>query len=73
MGEFWRDKIKPHREIVDRFVEPLMVDALAKKQQKEKEKEKGDIKAEDESATLLEHLVNHTQGEGFVIALGRLF
>lgn len=50
-----------------------MVDALAKKQQKEKEKEKGDIKAEDESATLLEHLVNHTQGEGFVIALGRLF
>ena len=48
-----------------------MVDALAKKQQKEKEM--GDIKAEDESATLLEHLVNHTQGEGFVITLGRRF
>ena len=48
-----------------------MVDALAKKQQKEKEM--GDIKAEDESATLLEHLVNHTQGEGFVITLGPRF
>ena len=37
--------------IVDRFVEPLMVDALSKKQQKEKEM--GDVKAEDESVTSL--------------------
>ena len=51
MGEFWRDKVKPHRVIVDRFVEPLMVDALSKKQQKEKEM--GDVKAEDESVTSL--------------------
>ena len=51
LGEFWRDKVKPHREIVDRFVEPLMVDALSKKQQKEKEM--GDVKAEDESVTSL--------------------
>ncbi|EDR04959.1 uncharacterized protein LACBIDRAFT_303883 [Laccaria bicolor S238N-H82] len=56
LGEFWKDKIKPLREVVDRFVEPLMCDALAKKQ-----KEVGDVKVEDDSVTLLEHLVNHTQ------------
>lgn len=59
LGEFWKDKIKPLREVVDRFVEPLMCDVLAKKQKKEKEV--GDVKVEDDSVTLLEHLVNHTQ------------
>jgi hypothetical protein len=28
--EFWGDKVKPHRKIIDEFIEPILVDALAK-------------------------------------------
>ncbi|KAF8164833.1 cytochrome P450 [Crassisporium funariophilum] len=56
LAEFWHDKIVPLRKIMDRFTEPLLVQALAKKAAQEK-----DNKTEEDSDTLLTHLVNHTQ------------
>ncbi|KAF8147490.1 cytochrome P450 [Crassisporium funariophilum] len=56
LAEFWHDKIIPLRKIMDRFTEPLLIEALAKKAAQEK-----DIKTEEDSDTLLTHLINHTQ------------
>ncbi|KAH9478505.1 Cytochrome P450 monooxygenase 75 [Psilocybe cubensis] len=58
LAEFMGDKIKPFREVMDDFVEPMMKAALAKREQ--------DIllkngQSEKEELNLLSHLVNHTQ------------
>ena len=59
--EFWSDKVAPLRNIMDNFTEPLMEDALAKRNL---ELAKGaDAKVEDENDNLLAHLVRHTQGK----------
>ena len=58
--EFWADKVAPLRKIMDNFTEPLMEDALAKRNF---ELSKGaDAKDDDENANLLAYLVRHTQG-----------
>jgi hypothetical protein len=64
LAEFWKDKVKPHRKIVDQFIEPTLADALAKRtaaaNDASTDREKVDTEAEEE--TLLSHLLNHTQG-----------
>ncbi|KAF9040667.1 cytochrome P450 monooxygenase pc-3 [Panaeolus papilionaceus] len=57
--EFWGDKIKPLREVMDKFTEPLMAEALEKKRLRNDEKTKSQAEPEDD--TLLTHLVNHTE------------
>jgi hypothetical protein len=58
--EFWSDKVVPLRKVMDRFTEPLMEEALAKRNI---ELSKGaDAKDDDEKGNLLEYLVKHTQG-----------
>ena len=58
--EFWSDKVGSLRKVMDNFTEPLMEDALAKRNF---ELSKGaDAKDDDEKGNLLEYLVKHTQG-----------
>ena len=59
--EFWSDKVAPLRKVMDNFMEPLMDEALAKRNF---ELSKGvDAKDKDENDNLLAHLVRHTQGK----------
>ena len=55
--EFWKDKVRPHRKVVNDFIQPILTEALNKHENNTK-KTQGD--AEEE--TLLSHLVGHTQG-----------
>jgi hypothetical protein len=59
--EFWSDKVAPLRRVMDNFTEPLMEDALAKRDL-ELSKE-ADAKDSDENENLLAYLVKHTQGK----------
>jgi len=75
LAEFSRDEVKPLRKVIDDFTTPLMERALL-----QKEKRAGDSEEarEDEPLTLLDHLVNHTQGKerfchGFVSSLMYMF
>ncbi|KAF8966456.1 cytochrome P450 [Flammula alnicola] len=54
--EFWSDKIKPLRKVMDKFTEPVLIEALAKK-----ESEKAIQDDADHGDTLLSHLLQHTQ------------
>ena len=58
--EFWSDKIVPLRKIMDKYTEPLMEEALARRNL---EFESGADVKDDGSGTLLAHLVKHTQGK----------
>ncbi|KAF8876291.1 cytochrome P450 monooxygenase pc-3 [Gymnopilus junonius] len=58
LSEFWSDKVKSLRKIMDGFMEPLMIEAL----KNTAATEKADLGGTDESSgTLLSHLVKHTQ------------
>ncbi|KAF8164307.1 cytochrome P450 [Pholiota molesta] len=54
LQEFWGDKIKPLREIMDKFTEPVLMEALRKRNMN------ADGKV-DEDDTLLSHLIQRTQ------------
>ncbi|PPQ95842.1 hypothetical protein CVT26_015972 [Gymnopilus dilepis] len=58
LAEFFQDKIRPFRKVMDDFTEPLLRDALAK-QETELAENKLHLDAEEE--TLLAHLVKRTQ------------
>ncbi|KAF8893047.1 cytochrome P450 [Infundibulicybe gibba] len=51
--EFWRDNIKPHRAVVDNFVEPLLAKAIERKEKI----------VEGDEVNLLDHLLKHTSDE----------
>jgi len=61
--EFWKDNVKVHREVIDKFIDPILTEAIAKNKMakgafgKEGEREVGD------GETLLDHLVNYTEGK----------
>jgi hypothetical protein len=59
--EFWSDKVVPLRKVMDEFTEPLMEEAIAKRNL-ELSRNGTDIK-DDGSETLLDHLVKHTEGK----------
>ena len=65
--EFWSDKVAPLRKIMDDFTEPLMEDALAKRNL-DLSKNVADAK-DDENGNLLAHLVKHTQGKQYPLSL----
>lgn len=57
LAEFWKDEILQERKLMDAFTEPLMLEALAKREADMRASEK----TENEDLTLLSHLVRHTQ------------
>ena len=62
--EFWSDKVAPLRKVMDGFIEPLMEDALSKREL-ELSKNGTDAKDGGENGNLLAHLVRHTQGKQY--------
>ena len=59
--EFWQDRVAPFRKIMDNFTEPLMHEALEKREKCLIAQERGEKAIEDEDLSLLSHLVRHTQ------------
>jgi hypothetical protein len=62
--EFWKDNVKVHRDVIDKFIDPILVEAIKKKKaamdalgMKDGEREVKD------GETLLDHLVNYTEGK----------
>ena len=55
--EFWKDKIKPAREVLDEFITPFLNQAL----EKQMKGHASDPVSKREDDTLLAHLVKHTQ------------
>lgn len=66
LAEFLEDKVAPLRRVIDRFVEPVMLQAREKKLMELSQKGGS---TENEDNTLLSHLVKHTQGESRSILL----
>lgn len=67
--EIWSDRVKKHMHVCHEFIDPILEEALSKKKAL---KEAGLIpekneKQVTEGETLLDHLVNYTEGEYFTI------
>ncbi|KAF7352323.1 hypothetical protein MVEN_01196000 [Mycena venus] len=58
--EMWKDRVKPHRETADTYIEPILDAALERKKAKERDLEDG---KRDEGATFLSHLVEATDNK----------
>jgi hypothetical protein len=64
LREFWVDVVKKLRTIVDEFIDPILNEALAKnKAAKDASGEIKGITSVRDDETLLDHLVNFTDGE----------
>ncbi|KAJ6618635.1 cytochrome P450 [Mycena sp. CBHHK59/15] len=65
--EFWKDKLVQHMDVVRKFLDPILTEAVAKKRGSRagsNDSEKKDDLAErevQEGETLLDHLVNYTE------------
>lgn len=55
--EFWKDQVKELRDVCKEVLEPVLDEAIRKR--RELPREKG-----EEAETLLEHLLDYTQGQG---------
>jgi hypothetical protein len=63
--EFWQDRVQPYTKVLLEFIDPILEDTLSKKRVS-----KGsdvpvvdhEAKEAEEGETLLEHLVNYTEG-----------
>ncbi|KAF7301073.1 hypothetical protein MIND_00671300 [Mycena indigotica] len=65
--EFWKDRIKPHRKVVDEFIEPILNEALEKKRQKKETAAEGKTVEEGgEEETFLSHLVEATDNKEII-------
>lgn len=56
LTEFWKDKVKGHREIIDAFISPAIEEAIERKKTRDVLVEKGG----EESLTFLDELVKQT-------------
>ncbi|KAJ7165554.1 cytochrome P450 monooxygenase pc-3 [Mycena crocata] len=60
--EFWSDRVKPHRKVIDDFIEPIFNEELERKKAKQQQTGKDD---EDEGS-FLSHLVEATENKGVI-------
>lgn len=58
--EFWKDTTVGHMDVINAFIDPILRDAVEKKKTSASRSEKKDI---DEGDTLLDHLINYTDGK----------
>ncbi|PPQ74268.1 hypothetical protein CVT24_001191 [Panaeolus cyanescens] len=56
--EFWEDKVVPLRKTIDEFIEPLMKEALRRREERITQ---GIKEADEDHSNVLSHLVNQTQ------------
>lgn len=66
LAEFWQDRVKPHRMVVDNFIEPILAEALAKRAAVGSQGSGDPEKTDSTKETLLSYLLNHTQGISFI-------
>ncbi|KAF8075855.1 cytochrome P450 [Lyophyllum atratum] len=61
--EFWKDRVRPHRAIVNEFVEPILEEAIRSNHERREREGKGAEKGDEEinGGTLLDHLICKTQ------------
>jgi cytochrome P450 len=62
LREFWRDKVKRPRAIIDSFIDPILAEAVANKRAAGKTEINGDREVKD-GESLLDHLVNYTDDQ----------
>jgi hypothetical protein len=62
MTEFWVDKIKPHRKIINEFIQPILTEAMTRRGSKVQKPDANPAQEDGNDETLLSHLVRHTQG-----------
>lgn len=65
--EFWTDRVKAHMDVCYEFIDPILKEALDKKQMLKEngmidEKTEAKDREVKEGETLLDHLVNYTEG-----------
>lgn len=68
--EFWKDEVRTRRNVVNQFIDPILKKAIAKKQAEKQRDLKSEDMERNEGETLLDHLVNYTEGEFDVDYLG---
>jgi cytochrome P450 len=62
LKEFWKDKVKVQRDIVNKFIDPILAEAIAKKRSmKEASSMQNGEREVKDGETLLDHLVNYTE------------
>jgi hypothetical protein len=78
LREFWSDKLAGPMSVVRGFLDPILKEAVAKKRAKgqtsigdDKKNEEGDREVQ-EGESLLDHLVNYTDGMSFLFMLYRV-
>jgi hypothetical protein len=60
--EFWEDKVKPHRTIINEFIEPVLAEALARRAAVGSKRYAERENADDDREPMIMHLLNHIQG-----------
>jgi hypothetical protein len=67
IAEFWADRAKKHMTVVNKFIDPILQDAVAKRNLKQEDGgvTAGSIKDREvkDGETLLDHLVHYTDGD----------
>jgi len=68
--EFWRDEVKTKMVVVNKFIMPILEQAVRKKKElgtlDEEKKVSGDREVK-EGETLLDHLINYTDGKSVIV------
>lgn len=59
LQEFWTDKVQLRKAAIDKFINPILLDAIQKKNENEKGQDDGKVSEED---TLLSQLLKVTDG-----------
>ncbi|KAJ7062828.1 cytochrome P450 monooxygenase pc-3 [Mycena amicta] len=66
LGEFWKDLIQPHREVIDKFIEPIIQRALSEKLRRAAASTEANTDSDQEVETLLGHLLKSTEDKAII-------
>ncbi|KAK1233682.1 Protein kinase alk2 [Marasmius sp. AFHP31] len=66
LREFWADEVQKHVQVCNRYVEPILEEALSRKRERKAQGLNEKDGAEAEGDTLLDHLVNVTEDKNLI-------
>jgi hypothetical protein len=70
LKEFWKDNVKVHRQVIDKFIDPILAEAIARKEiSKDGTGLKDGEREVKDGETLLDHLVNYTEGKSLLFRM----
>lgn len=67
--EFWRDRIRAPMGVVRAFLDPILTEAVARKRASGEKVISAGEREVQEGETLVEHLLNYTEGESIILQL----